>query len=345
MRDHDRMGAAAGNAPPSLPRRAALAGMLCAAVVPRAGALAQPGAPAYPARPIRVVSAYAPGGVVDILARLVGDRMGQALGQPFVVEARPGAGGNIGTAYVARAKGDPYTLLLGASGPLAINIALGQPVGYDPLADFQPISLVAATPMLLVVPKSSPAKSFADLLAWIRSQRQSVVYGSGGPGTPQHLAGEMFRQRVGFEATHVPYQGSAPAVTALLAAEVPYIFDNLALVLPHIRSGGLRALAVAGRERTPQLPDVPTIAELGFPAFEARGWYGLLAPAGIPEEVTRRLHAETIAALKEASVSSRLLNDFGSPFVGCTPEEFYAFMAAEIEKWRGVVRTGRLTVG
>jgi tripartite-type tricarboxylate transporter receptor subunit TctC len=296
----------------------------------------------WPSRPIRVISPYAPGGVVDILARLVGDKLQRSLGQPFIVEARAGAGGNIGTAFVARAKGDAYTLLMGASGPLAINIALGQNTGYDPLTDFLPICLVAATPMLLVVPANSRAFRLADLVGQIRATQGTFIYGSGGPGTPQHLAGEMFRQAVGFTATHVPYSGSAPAVTALLAGEIPFIFDNLALVLPHLRAGALRALAVAGPQRVPQLTDVPTMIEEGFPGFQARGWYGLLAPSGVPSAVVARLSEETQRALRLPDVAQRLESGFGSPYVGTSPEGFAQFIAADIARWQGVVRAGNL---
>ena len=309
--------------------------------MPAVGASAQSD---WPARPIRIISPYAPGGVVDILARLVGEKLQRSLGQPIVVEARAGAGGNIGTAFVARAKGDPYTLLMGASGPLAINIALGQNTGYDPLTDFLPISLVAATPMLLVVPASSRANKLADLIAQIRATQGSFIYGSGGPGTPQHLAGEMFRQAVNFTATHVPYNGSAPAVTALLASEIPFIFDNLALVLPHLRAGGLRALAVAGPQRVPQLPDVPTMIEEGFSGFQARGWYGLLAPSGVSSAIVERLSEETQRALRLPDVAQRLESAFGSPFVGTSPEGFAQFIAADITRWRAVVRAGNLRV-
>jgi len=315
-----------------------------------AAALALPGGAAlaqhadFPARPIRVVSPYAPGGVVDILSRLVGEPLGRRLGQPVVVEARPGAGGNIGTAFVSRQRGDPYTLLMGASGPLAINIALGQNVGYDPLIDLAPISLVAATPMLLVVNAASRSQALEDLLREIRATQGTFIYGSGGPGTPQHLAGEMFRQKVGFQATHVPYNGSAPAVTALLANEVPFLFDNLALVLPHLRGGRLRALAVAGPARVPQLPDVPTMDEQGFRGFQARGWYGLLAPAGVPAPVIRRLSEEVQAVLREPEVAARLESSFGSAFVGTSPEGFAQFIAADIARWQDVVRVGNLRV-
>jgi tripartite-type tricarboxylate transporter receptor subunit TctC len=234
----------------------------------------------WPSKPIRIISPYPPGGIVDILARLTGDKLSKSLKQPVIVESKPGAGGNIGTAYVARLRGDPYTLLLGASGPLAINASLYENLPYNPATDFTPISLLAATPLVLVTSTASGITSMSALLSRLAATKSQPFYGSAGTGTPQHLAGELFKQKTGTRAGHVAYKGGAPAVLAVLSGEVLYAFENLALVEPHMKPGGrLNALAVTSLKRATVQPEVPTMIESGIAGFEARGWYGLLAPA------------------------------------------------------------------
>ncbi|HEY4067679.1 MAG TPA: tripartite tricarboxylate transporter substrate binding protein [Burkholderiaceae bacterium] len=297
----------------------------------------------WPTRPIRLISPYAPGGIVDIIARLLGDELGRTLGQPFVVDARPGAGGNIGTAFVARAHGDPYTLLLGASGPLAIIMALYPEIGYDPQRDFAPISLLAATPLVLVVSSASGLNTVQDLTRRLKESAQPVPYGSAGIGTPQHLAGELFKQKTGLEATHISYKGGAPAVLAVLSGEVVYAFENLALVDQHIKSRRLTALAVTSPARTAQLPEVPTMIESGVPSFEARGWYGLLAPSGIAPEVVHRLSVETMAAARRPKVQ-QVIASFGSEIVADGPESFANLIESERRKWAAIVKTANITL-
>jgi tripartite-type tricarboxylate transporter receptor subunit TctC len=313
-------------------------GLLLAGVAAGAGLGAAGGASAqeaWPARPIRVVVPFAPGGIVDVLARLLADRMGRGLGQPLVVETRPGAGGNIGTALVARARGDAHTLLVGSSGPLSVSPITERALGYDPLNDLTPVVLLAATPLVLVVPAASPYRDVAGLVAAMRGGPEAV-FPTPGIGSPQLLASEAFRQRAGFHAAPAHFSGSAPVVTAMLAGQMQWCFENLVLVLPHLREGRLRALAVTSRERAALLPDTPTMAEAGMPGFEAGGWYGLLAPAGVPAEAVSRLHAEAVAALREPEMARRIA-EMGSPDVAGTPEAFRALIAAETEKWRKVL--------
>ena len=227
----------------------------------------------YPSRPIRIISPYPPGGIVDILARTLGDKLQRSMGQPVIVEAKAGAGGNIGTSYVARqVRGDPYTLLLGASGPLAPNVTLNKDLGYDPLKDLSPITMVAATPLVLCVNVSSKLNSFSEFVAELKAPGGKTNFGSAGSGTPQHLSVELLKQQLGVESTHIPYKGSAPAVNGLLSNEVTFLIDNLALVLPHVKAGKLRPLAVTSPRRAADLPDVATLKELGVPGYEARGW-------------------------------------------------------------------------
>ncbi|MBI5278624.1 MAG: tripartite tricarboxylate transporter substrate binding protein [Burkholderiales bacterium] len=298
---------------------------------------------AYPIRPIRIVSPYQAGGIVDILSRLLGDKLQRSLGQPVIVEAKAGAGGNVGTAYVARtARGDPYTLLMGASGPLAANVTLFRNLGYDPLKDLVPITLVAATPLVLCVSAASKPATFAELAAQLKAAGDKASFATAGAGTPQHLGVELLKQQLGLESTHVPYKGAAPAVNALLADEVTFSIDHFVLVLPHVRAGKLRPLAVTSPQRVAELPDVPTLQELGINRFEVRGWYGLLAPADVPESIVRRLNVESVNGLRQPDAVARLAS-FGSPSVAGSPEEFRSLITAEIAKWRVVITKGGIT--
>jgi len=291
----------------------------------------------WPIKPLKIVCPYPPGGIVDIIARLLGDQLSQSLGQPVIVESRAGAGGNIGTAYVARSRGDPYTLLLGASGPLAINVSLYDDLGYDVMRDFTPISLLAATPLVLVTSPKAGISTVPQLLERLRGGDQGAFYGSAGMGTPQHLAGELFKQRTETRAEHVAYKGGAPAVMALLSGEVLYAFENLALVEPHLKSGDMVGLASTGDTRIPFFPEMPTMMESGVPDFVARGRYGLLAPADIPAEVAERLNAETVKAARQPVMRDKLAS-FGSDDVTNSTEEFRQLIAAETQKWNAIVK-------
>ena len=325
--------------PPSSLRRRLLAAAGAGATLAASGAgFAQ--SQAYPNKRVRILAGFAPGGIVDTLARLLADRLTKSMGQPFVVENRPGAGGNLATGLVARAKGDPYMLNLGSSGPLAVSPTTETDLGYDPLVDLTPICLVAKTPLVVVVPGASPHKDLQSLIQAMKSAPREVLYPTPGVGSPQLLAQEAFRQKVGFPATPVHYTGSPAAVMAVLAGEFAFTIENPLLTLGHIKAGKLRALAVTSRQRAPLLPDVPTMSESGLDGFEAGGWYGLIAPAGIPQDIVNQLHAETVNALKEPEMAKRIA-DMASPNITSTPQEFRDFIAAETLKWRSVLQAAK----
>jgi tripartite-type tricarboxylate transporter receptor subunit TctC len=323
----------------SVSRRTFVAGAVSAAALSASGAALAQGT-GYPNKRVRMLVGFAPGGIVDTLARLLAERMQRTMGQPFVVENRPGAGGNLATGLLARAKGDPYTLMLGSSGPLAVSPTTEADLGYDPLTDLTPITLVAKTPLVVVVPAGSPYRELQGLMQGLKQAPQEVLYPTPGVGSPQLLAQEAFRQRAGFAASPVHYAGSAPAVMAMLAGEFQFTIENPLLVLSHIRAGKLRALAVTSLQRAPLLAEVPTVSESGLPNFEAGGWYGLIAPAGLPVPIVQQLHAEAVAALREPELMRRIA-EMGSPNITTTPEEFRAFIAAEIQKWRAVLLAGK----
>ncbi len=312
--------------------RAALAGGAISGAVIPGSALAQ----WVPVRPIRLVVPFAPGGILDQLGRMLAEPMGRRLGQPVVVENRAGAGGNVGTALVARARGDSYIMLIGSTGPLAVSPISEPQLGYDPLVDLSPITLINATPLVLVVPAASPYRDLAGLVAAMRAERREVMYPTPGVGSPQLLAQEAFRQAAGFPAAPVHYQGSAQAVLAVIAGEYAFTIENLVLVRPQIEAGLLRPLAVTSLTRAAMMPGVATMAEQGFPGFSAGGWYGLLSPAGVPEEVLQALHQAAVAALAEPEVAHRV-SDMGGPPIGNSPQAFRAHIRAEMERWRGVM--------
>ena len=292
-----------------------------------------------PQRPIRMIVPFAPGGILDQLARLLAEPMGQRLGQPIIVENRPGAGGNVGTALAARARGDAHLVLVGSTGPLSVSPITEPTLGYDPLVDLIPVTLLNATPLVLVVRNASPHRDVPGLVAALKAERREVLYPTPGVGSPQLLAQEAFRQAAGFPAAPVHYQGSAPAVLAVIAGEFPFTIENLVLVAPHVAAGSLRALGVTSLTRAPLMPNVPTLAEQGFPGFAAGGWYGLLSPAGVPEEAVRAIHLAATGALTEPLVARRI-SEMGGPPIGSTPQEFRAHIQAETERWRGVIAAG-----
>ncbi len=289
-----------------------------------------------PQRPIRMIVPFAPAGILDQLARLLAEPMGQRLGQPIVVENRPGAGGNVGTALAARARGDAHVILVGSTGPLAVSPITEAQLGYDPQTDLIPITLLNATPLVLVVRAQSPHRDVASLVAALKAEGREVLYPTPGVGSPQLLAQEAFRQAAGFAAAPVHYPGSAPAIMGLIAGEFPFTIENLVLVAPHVSGGALRALAVTSLTRAPMMPTVPTMVEQGFPGFSAGGWYGLLSPAGVPEEAVMAINRAAVAALAEPNVATRI-SAMGGPPIGSTPSEFQAHIRAETERWRGVL--------
>jgi tripartite-type tricarboxylate transporter receptor subunit TctC len=294
----------------------------------------------WPAKPIRLISPFPPGAVVDTLCRTLAVPLGEALGQPVVVENRPGAGGNIGMDIVAKAPADGYTIGMGGIAQHAINPSVYARMPFDPVRDFAPIIFVARNVNVLVVHPSLPVHDVRELIAYARANPGKLSFGSAGAGTSQHLAGELFKQLAGVDMTHVPYKGAGPAVTDLLAGQIPLMFVDISAVLGHVRAGKLRALGVTSRSRTPLL-DVPTIAEQGLPGFEVNAWFGLLAPAGTPREIVARLNAETAKVLRSGATVERL-QGLGLTTEAGTPEDFAALIAAELARWGSIVRAAKI---
>ena len=291
----------------------------------------------FPSKPIRIVVPFPAGGTTDILARAVAQKLTETMGQTVVVDNRPGAGGNIGAELVAKSPPDGYTLLMGTVGTHAINASLYAKMPYDHVRDFAPVILVAGVPNVLVVNPSVPANNVQELIAYIKANPGKVNFASSGSGTSIHLAGELFKTMAGVSMTHVPYKGSAPAVTDLLGGQVQLMFDNLPSALPQIKAGKLRALAVTSAQRASALPDVPTVAEAGLPGFDATSWFGLLAPAGTPKDVVAKLNAEVAKWLASPEAREKLASQ-GAIAAGQSPEDFTRHIAAETAKWQKVVK-------
>jgi tripartite-type tricarboxylate transporter receptor subunit TctC len=298
-------------------------------------------AQSYPNKPIRFITPYPPGGTTEILARLLTAPMN--IGQPFVIESRPGAGGNVGTDQVAKSAPDGYTILMGASGPLAINASLFKKLPYDPARDLTPIVLVASVPLILVVHPSLNVKTVGELVELLKAAPGKYSYASAGIGTPQHLSAQLFKTLAGVQMEHVPYSGSGPAITSLVGGQVPIAFESMIAVLPHVQGGRLRALAVTSSRRNATVPDIPTVAESGVKGYESIAWYGVAGPAGMPKDVVTKLNAEMRKALDTTEVKARLFT-MGSGSVHGTPEQFGAFIKSEIGKWAKVVRESGATV-
>jgi tripartite-type tricarboxylate transporter receptor subunit TctC len=297
------------------------------------GAAAQ----AYPTKPVSLLIAFPPGGPSDVLSRIVGKKLEQILGQPFIMDNRPGAGGNIAAEAAAIAVADGHTILMGNNSILATNAALYKKVNFDPERDFAPISLVGSQANILVVNPNVPAKTMAELIALLRANPGKFNYASSGHGAAAHLAAELFKAEAKVDIVHVPYKGAAPALTDVIAGHVQIMFATAASVVPHIQSGKVRALAVTPLRRTAVFPDLATIDELGLKGFDATTWHGLVAPAKTPRDIVVRLHRATVEALNDPAVR-KSLTDLGVDIVGNTPEEFAAYIKAEIPKWTAIVR-------
>ena len=328
---------------PSRPRSAlvavAVAVIASTAVAP---AFAQSTAASWPARPVRIVVPFAPGGTTDILARALAPELGKAFGQSFLVENKAGAGGNLGADQVAKSPADGYTLLMGTVGTQSINPALYPKMPYDAAKDFAPISLVAGVPNVLVVnPQKAQANGITDvrsLIAYAKAHPGKLNVASSGNGTSIHLSAELFKTTTGTYMVHIPYKGSGPALLDLIGGGTDLMFDNLPSALPQIKGGKLTALAVTSSERSAALPDVPTVAEAGgLKGFEASSWFGLLAPAGTPAEIVNRIQQETAKALASPALKERLLAQGAVPG-GMAPADFSRFIAAEAKKWAAVVK-------
>lgn len=311
---------------------------LCIATVTHAPhAVAQ----TYPSKPIKITVPWAPGGATDVIARLIGQHISNDLGQPVVVDNKPGAGGNIGTAAFVRDRADGYSLLMATSSTNAVNPSLYNKLPFDPIKDFAPVVHVATVPNILVVPKQSPFQSLADVVDAAKQRPGQLTYGSGGNGSSQHLAGSMFVKAAGLEITHVPYRGSGPAAADLIAEHLDIMIDTGSM--PHIQSGSLRALAVAAPQRLTTLPDVPTFEELGYPGFYASAWYGISAPAGTPAEIVQTINTAVNKALQAPEIKARL-EDFGAVVEGGSVEAFAQFSVSEIERYRVIVQESGATV-
>ena len=315
-------------------RRALLKAGTAAVLLGAAGARAQA---AFPSKAIRVVVPFAPGGAVDTVARVLGQQLSTQLGQPVVVDNRPGGSANIGAEIVARSAPDGYTLLLGSNG-LATNGTLFPKLAFDAQRDFATVVRVGYAPLVLVVPPAFPAKSLKELVAMAKAQPGKLTYGSAGNGSSGHLAGEQLKIAAGIDALHVPYKGGAPAIADLLGERLSFMPINPVEVLPHLKAGRLRVLAVGSARRVPLLPDVPTFIEEGYANYQATVWWGLVAPAGTPREIVAKLNAESVRALGEPAVKGKL-SELGAVIEPGTPEQFAEFLTADIARWSSVIRT------
>ena len=293
-------------------------------------------ADAYPVRPVRMIVAVPPGGPADILARLVGPKLTESLGQTVVIDNRPGANGNIAYEMAARAAPDGYTFVLVAAG-VVINPSLYREVRYDPLRDFAAITHGISVPNILIVHPSVPAKSVSELVALAKSRPGKIAFASAGNGTSGHLALELFKQRAGIDVVHVPYKGGGPALAEVLAGQVQALFSLALAATQQVKAGRVRALAITSGKRSPVAPELPTVAELGFPGYEVVGWFGWLAPVKSPAAIVNRLNAEIVKALNAPDVRERLLSQSSEP-VGNSPQAFGVFMKSESEKWAGVIK-------
>jgi len=297
----------------------------------------------WPASTVTVVVPWPPGGPSDIAARPLAKGLTQALGQSFVIDNRAGGGGNIGTAAVTRAKPDGSTLLITSSAPIVINPSLYKNMSFDPLKDLAPVTNLLRVPLVLVASPNLPVKNLKELMAHIQSKKGQFSYGSSGNGTPQHLTSELFASVAKLQMTHVPYKGSAPAISDLLGGHIPMMFDSTIAIMPHIKSGKVKPIAISSAKRSPLLPDVPTFAEAGLPQIESYAWYGMFAPAKTPANVVAKINAEVIKVMK-APEFQKVLADTGSDFVGDTPANFGKFVQAEHARWSKVVKDSGATV-
>lgn len=294
----------------------------------------------YPGRAVRVVVPFPPGGATDTITRLVAQKLSEAWRQPVVVENRAGATGAIGSEFVARAAPDGYTMLMGTASTHSVAPAVSSKLPYK-LADYAPVSLVATFPNMLVVHPSVPARSVPELIALLKANPGKYNFGSSGTASSIHLSGELFKLMTGTDMVHVPYKGSAPALNDLIAGQIQLMFDNMTTVWPHAQAGRLRALGVAGLERSPAAPEVPAIAET-LSGFEANSWVGFFAPAGTPEDIVRKISAETKRAVTHPDVAQKL-RDLGAQPVGGAPEDFGVFVRSDTEKWRKVAKAAGIT--
>lgn len=304
---------------------------------------AQSPAANYPAKPIRMISPFAPGGSTDTIARIIGQRMTETWGQPVIVENRPGAGGTIAADLLVKAPPNGYLLLLSSVSAHAIGPAMSSKIPYDPIRDFAAVSQVASGHNVLVVHPSLPAKSVRDLIAFAKAKPGQITFSSAGSGTTTHLAAELFKSMTQTDMLHVPYKGGGPASLAVMTGEVSVFFGSIAPVLRQVKAGRVRVLAVTGSQRATAIPDVPTVSEVGVPGYEMNSWYGVLAPAATPQDIVNKAGAEIARIVKLPQVRERLSHEGLEP-AGTTPQEFAAYIKAEVAKWTRVVRTAGIKV-
>lgn len=297
----------------------------------------------YPGKQIRIIVAYTPAGTTDILARAVGQKFTESMGQPVIVDNRPGANGNIGTEVAAKAPGDGYTLLMGTAGTHAINPTLYPKLPYDALNDFVPISLVAIVPNIVVIAPALPVKNLKELIDYAKAHPGKLVHGSPGVGSTGHLSAELFKTMTGVNMVHVAYKGSAPTLQDLMSGQIQVVFDNIPPYLPQVKAGKIRALAVTPVERSPAAPELPTVEEAGVKGYSASTWFGLFAPAATPRAIVDKLSAETRRILQLPDVRERLLA-LGAQPAGNSPEEFARFLRGEVDKWAKVIRSANVTL-
>jgi len=297
----------------------------------------------YPSKPLKIIVPFAPGGSTDIVARILADMLGGPLGQSVVVENRAGAAGNIGAEAVAKAAPDGYTLLMATTGVMAINNALYKNMTYDAAKDLEPVAFTTSITNVLTVPLDLPAKSVAELVALAKAQPGKLSFASSGAGSSTHLSGELFKSMAGIDVLHIPYKGSGQALVDLIAGRVSMIFDNMPSVLPYIRGGKLRGLAVTGSKRSPAMPELPTIAEAGVTGYESLSWSGIAVPAGTPRDIVMRLNREIGGVLAASDVRQKLI-ELGADPVGGPPDAFLAHVRTERDKWSRLVRERNITV-
>lgn len=305
-----------------------------------ASAGAQP--QAWPSKPVTLLVPFPPGGSTDMIARTLGTKLQEKLGQSFIVENKAGAGGTVGAGQAKRAPADGYTIFVSSLGPFVIGPHLIKNVAYDPLKDFDYVTVAVQAPNVLAVPANSPHKSFADVMKFMKANPDKMTFASAGNGTSDHLTAELLWQETGTKATHVPYKGGAPAMSDLIAGQVDASFMNINTGLPSIKGGKLRALAITSSKRSPLLPDVPTMEELGHKGVTVYSWQAFAAPKGLPADIKARLHEGLVAGLNDPAVKPKLL-ELGFEIVGNTPEQFTAFQAAEFARWKKVIEVGKIT--
>jgi len=297
----------------------------------------------YPSKPIRMMVHFPPGGPTDLVARMIGQKMTETWGQQVIVENRPGAGGIVGVESVVRSAPDGYNLAFATGGSMSITPALGKKLPYNVFTDLTPISLVVINPQLLVLHPSLPATSIRELIKLGKAQPGKINYASVGPGSPQHLGMEMLKHMTGIDMVHIPYKGTAPAITDVLAGHVSLMFNSMPSVLQHTKTGRLRGIAVSTSRRSAAAPEIPTVAESGVPGFNYATWYGVLGPAGVPKDIVTKLNAEIVRILKDKDVAQRLVREGAEPAPG-TPEEFAKHMRSEYDQWRKTIAAAKLRI-